>query len=131
MASNYSTQTDLVNDALARVGVLIAGMSADPEDFAYVNNAVLPTMFKLAALNICQVPDTNSIPNQWFNDLSRVLAGEVCTKFGVSSEEYVRLTNDGLGGVNGVDVGQGAAAKSLREMNRGRPTYELLQVVYF
>jgi hypothetical protein len=43
----------------------------------------------------------------------------------------VRLKNNGLGGVDGVDAGFGAAAKTLRAIMRNRPTGEPLRVEYF
>jgi len=126
----FRTSTDLINEALAKIGVLVAGQAADPEDFSYIATALDSIFWKVAELNICQIPDSNAIPNQWFLDLAAIVAGECATKFGVSNDDYVKLVNAGLGGVQGVDVGFGAAAKSLREMNRGRPTYETLQVSY-
>jgi len=44
-------------------------------------------------------------------------------KFGTTPENYVMLVNRGLGGVQGVDVGHGAAAKSIRAIAwAGAPT---------
>jgi hypothetical protein len=52
-------------------------------------------------------------------------------KFGAKDQDYVRLKNNGLGGVDGVDAGFGAAAKTLRAIMRNRPTGEQLRVEYF
>lgn len=130
MAGNWRSQQDVVNGALARIGVLVAGQAADPSDFNYVNEEITSIFFKLKSLSICAIPDAQNIPAQWYNDLCDIVAGECATKFGVDNETFVKLKNAGLGGVQGVDVGFGAAAKSLREINRGRPTFEVLQTLY-
>lgn len=131
MAGQYRTANDLITEALANLGVLIAGQAPDPEDYQFVFEKLDPVLRKLNALEICWIPDSNNIPGAYFSDLADILAGECCTKFGVSSDDYTKLINKGLGGVNGVDVGSGAAAKSLRQINRSRPTRETLQTHYF
>ena len=129
--ANTRTSQDIVHGALERIGVLVAGQAADAEDFDYVDKELTSIFFKLAALNICAIPDPDNIPPHWYIDLCDIVAGECAMKFGVNEEAYVKLKNAGLGGVQGVDVGFGAAAKSLREMNRGRPTGEILTTLYF
>ena len=131
MTGQYRTSIDLVNEALANLGVLVAGQTADVEDFNYVNEKLDAIFRKLNALEICVVPDPSNIPGVWFSDLADIVAGECCTKFGVTADDYAKLINKGLGGVQGIDVGSGAAAKSLRQINRGRPTGETLASYYF
>jgi hypothetical protein len=131
IAGHFRNSVDLVNETLANLGVLVAGQTADVEDFNYVNEKLDAVLRKLSDLEVCDIPDQNNIPGQWYSDLADILAGECCTKFGSSGDEYVKLINKGLGGVQGVDVGQGAAAKSLRQMRRGRPTGEILKSHYF
>jgi hypothetical protein len=131
MPGAYRTSIDLVTEALANLGVLVAGQTADVEDFNYVNEKLDAIFRKLNALEICVVPDPDNIPGEWFSDLADIVAGETCTKFGVSTDDYNKLIMKGLGGVQGVDVGFGAAAKSLRAINRGRPTREIIQTDYF
>jgi hypothetical protein len=131
MPGSYRTSTDLVNEALANLGVIVAGQPAEVEDFQFVNEKLDSIFRKIAALEICWVPDPQNIPGEWFSDLADIVAGECCTKFGVATDDYTRLIQKGLGGVQGVDVGFGAAAKSLRQINRGRPTREILQADYF
>lgn len=131
MPGQYRTSIDLVTEALANLGVLVAGQAANPEDFNYVNEKLDAIFRKLNALEICEIPDANNIPGVWFSDLADIVAGECATKFGVSADDYVKLINKGLGGAQGVDVGFGAAAKSLRQINRGRYTGETLVSYYF
>ena len=85
----------------------------------------------LAALEIVYVTDPEHIPGEWFNPLSDIVAGECAVKFGDKDQDYLRLKNNGLGGVQGIDAGFGAAAKSLRAIMRNRPTGEPLRVEYF
>jgi len=127
----YRTSRDLVLEALANIGVLVAGQSPDVEDYNYVNEKLNAIFHKLNALDICQVPDPDNIPGLWFSDLADIVAGECAQKFGVTPDSYIQLINRGLGGAQGIDVGSGAAAKSLRQMNRGRPTGETLISYYF
>jgi len=82
---------------------------------------------KLNALQICYVPDPNNIPGAWFSDLADILAGEVATKFGSNPDHYTMLIQRGLG----MPPGSGSAALSLKQITRGRPTYEILQTDYF
>lgn len=123
----YFNQATLINEVLARLGVLATGQAVDPEDYAYVASMVDPTFRKLAALEICYAPDPNNIPGPWLMDLADILAGECAMKFGVSNDDYVKLVNRGLGGAQGVDMGAGAAAISLRHQRRGKPTFEILK----
>ena len=135
MAGAYRISIDLVTEALANLGVLAPGQPIDAEDFNYVNEKLDSIFRKVAALEIVTVADANNIPGAYFSDLADIVAGECCTKFGVTPDDYVMLVNRGLGGANiqngGADVGQGAAAKSLRAIVRLRPTGERLQVEYF
>jgi hypothetical protein len=130
MAGPFRNSIDLINEALANLGVLAAGQPTDPEDFAYVSEKLDSIFRKLAALEIVYVADANNIPSEWFSDLADIVAGECATKFGSSPDVWAMLKNNGLGGVQGVDVGFGAAAKSLRAITRGRPTGEALRTLY-
>jgi hypothetical protein len=133
--SPYRTSADLVNEALANLGVLSAGQATDPEDVSYVSEKLDAIVRKLAGLEIVYVPDINNIPGAWFSDLADIVAGECASKFGSTGQNLADLVNKGLGGAAGpagpVRVGGGAAAMSLKQMQRGRPTYETLRVDYF
>jgi hypothetical protein len=129
--SPYRTESDLVDEVLANLGVLSAGQPVDPEDYSYVQEK-LPAVFRmLAALEICYAPDSNNIPGAWFSPLADILAGECCTKFGVTNDDFVKLTNKGLGGAGSVSIGAGTAAQALKIMTRGRPTREPLRTESF
>jgi hypothetical protein len=127
MPSQYRTATDLINEALANLGVLGAGQPVDPEDTTYVAEKLDAIMRKIAALEIVTVADVNAIPGAWFADLADIVAGECASKFGATPDDVMKLTQKGLG----VPPGSGAAALSLKQMMRARPTGEVLLVEYF
>ena len=130
MPGQYRTQADLIVAVLGRLGVLSAGQPVDAEDVNVVTSELDGIFRKISALEIVTIPDPQNIPGVYFADLADIVAGECATKFGVKTEDYVMLMNKGLGGVQGIDVGSGAAAKSLRQITRGRPNYETLRVQY-
>jgi hypothetical protein len=123
----YRTSNDLVLEALANLGVLAAGQTVAPEDFAYISTRLDSIFRKLAALEIVYVSDPGNIPGEWFVDLAAIVAGECASKFAAGPE----IVNAGLGGAGGTDVGSGTAAKSLKIMLRGRPSGEPLRVECF
>ncbi len=129
--SPFRTSTDLINEALANLGVLSPGQPTDPEDFSFVQEKLDSIFRKLAGLEIVYVADPNNIPGAWFSDLADIVAGECATKFGSTPEDLLALTNKGLGGAGNVPIGAGTAAQSLKIMLRGRPTYEVLQTDFF
>jgi hypothetical protein len=131
MPGAYRTSTDLITEALANLGVLAAGQPTDVEDFNYVQEKLDSIFRKIAGLEIVYVADPNNIPGAWFSDLADIVAGECATKFGATPDDYVKLVNQGLGGAAGVEVGAGAAAKSLKVITRGRPTYEVQRISTF
>jgi hypothetical protein len=131
ITSPYRTASDLVTQVLDDLNVLSVGNPIDVEDFAKVNNALDSILRKLDALEIVHIADVNNIPGAWFKDLATIVAGEVCSGFGFVGQEFQDKVNNGLGGQGGVEIGAGAAAKSLKIIGRGRPTYEPLRFVNF
>jgi hypothetical protein len=136
--ASLRTANDLIEAVLASIGVKAAGQATDPEDYQYVSTDLDAIFRKLDALEIISLPDpsqmpanTPFIPAAYFKDLVDIVAGECSTKFGITPDVYQLLTQRGLGGVQGIDVGFGAAAKSLRAIVRGKPTFEVERVEYF
>lgn len=125
--SPYRTSSDLILEALSVLGIIAAGQPVDPEDFAWVNEKLDSIRRKLAAAEIVNVPDINNIPGAWFSDLADIVAGECASKFGLVGQELMDKVNAGLGGAGNVEIGAGIAAKSLKIITRGRPTYEPLR----
>lgn len=131
--SPYRTSTDLVMRVLEIDGILSTGEAVDPEDFSKVNNNLDSIYRKLAGLEIVFVADPNNIPGAWFEDVAAIVAGEVASSFGLVGQELIDKINGGLGGAPGtqVEIGAGTAAKSLKIMGRGRPTYEPLRIMNY
>jgi hypothetical protein len=115
----WRNSADLIDAVLARIGVKQVGQATDPEDVAYVSVELDSIFRKYAMLNVFAVYNLNEIRAEWFKEIVRVVAGEVAEKFGVNDEAFVRL-----------EAGKEDAVKTLREMNRGRPTGERLRVEY-
>lgn len=129
--SPYRTSSDLVLQVLDDLRVTSVGQPIDVEDFAKVNNQLDSIFRKLAGLEIVFVADPNNIPGAWFFDLAKIIAGEVCGGFGYVGQEFIDKVNEGLGGQGGVEIGAGAAAKSLKVMLRGKPTFETQRIMNF
>lgn len=129
--SPFRSSADLVTEALANLGVLAAGQPIDVEDFQFVNGKLDAIYRKLAALELVYVSDPDNIPGAWFADLADIVAGECASKFGLVGQEFIDKVNKGLGGAAGVEIGAGTAAKSLKIINRGRPTYETLRILNY
>lgn len=127
IGGRFRSQSDLVTETLANLGVLAVGQSQDPEDTNYVLAKYDAILRELAALEICYVADPNSIPAEFFASLADIMAGECATKFGSSPDDYGKLKKQGLG----IPPGTGAGAMALKAITRGRPTYERLRVEYF
>ena len=127
MPGAYRTQTDLVLEALANLGVLAAGQAPDVEDVQYVTEKLDAIYRMLAGLDICYIPDPNNIPGAFFSPLADIVAGDCATKFGSNPDDFAKLTSKGLG----VPPGSGAAAMALKQISRGRPTFEPLRIHYF
>jgi hypothetical protein len=130
--TQWVTSDDVILLTLGNLGVTSTGQSIDPEDYQRVQNQVMPTFLKLAALEIAYVPQLDAIPGAWFADLAWILAGECAPLFGSATEDHIRFLTLGLGGPpSSVDIGAGAAAKSLKQQLRGRPTGEPVRTFYF
>lgn len=127
MAGAYRTQNDLINETLKNLGVLSAGNAADPQDFAYVQEKVDPVIRMLASLDVCYIGDPDNIPGELFSALADVLADQCSSKFGSTPDDRAALNQKGLG----TPPGTGAGAMILRQINRGRPTYEVARMMQF
>jgi hypothetical protein len=123
----FRTQADLTNEALGNLGALGLGQAASVEDVAYISDKVDPVLRMLGALQICYIADADAIPGEMLNPLAAILASECANRFGVSTDDFAKLQQLGLG----VPPGSGAAAMTLKQITRGRPTYEPLRSIYF
>lgn len=121
------TRKDLVLEALDILGITATGQPAETEDLDKVDDRVPTTLAKLSGLEIVTVGDVEAIQDEWFDDLAAILAHCCMNKFGVTADDQQRLTAGGLGN----PPGTGAAALSLKQMTRARPTREVVKSDYF
>lgn len=127
MPGAFLTQTDLVNQTLGNLNALEPGQTPDVEDVEYVGRMVDPTIRMLSGLDICYIADANNIPGALFTPLADILAGECAGRFTAGPDDFTRLVAKGLG----MPPGSGAGAMALKQISRGRPTFEPLRVQYF
>lgn|SRR5262245_45157979 len=128
----WVTSDDIIEKTLDNLGVTAAGQDTDPEDRITVAEELNPMFLQLAALEICYVPQLDAIPGAWAEPLSAILSGICAPKFGATDEMMTRWISLGLGGPpSQVPFGAGAAALSLKQQMRGRPTGEPVRAVYF
>lgn len=115
------TRNDLVNEALANLGILAAGQTAAAEDFEAVDGKVDALVAWLEAVDIIDIDDIDAIPPEWFGPLAVLLADEAALMFGLpgipSSQSNPQPVQ--------------AAIDKLRLTSYGRPTYERLKQEYF
>lgn len=114
------TQADLVQRALDVLGVTAIGQTMDADTAKIVSDEVDTALKMLAAREIVYVPDPDNIPEEVFLQTAICLAGAVKQNFGLQTDELDRLN---------MLVTQ--AEGELREMTRGRPTYERLRAEYY
>jgi hypothetical protein len=135
MATNspYRTSSDLITLVLQRTGLLSSGSPQDNDDTTNVQSQLDPIFRKLAALEIVFIADPDNIPGAFLSDLADIVAGECASALGIGDGELPGLVNKGLGGAAGtqVEIGAGTAAKSLKIMTRGKPTYEIQRIQNF
>jgi hypothetical protein len=115
------TRRDLVNAALANLGILAAGQNANAEDFEAVDNFVDPLVAWLEATDVIDIDDIDAIPLEWFNALAVILADQSALMFGLSGVPHPAGEPDPAL----------VAIDQLRLTTYGRPTYERLKQEYF
>lgn len=118
--SMFRTRSDLILEALDKLGVIAADQTPSTEDTTRVDEVLDDILHEQAALEICDVPDENNIPSAWFLSLASIVAYECREKFGIVDADAAALR----------EKRDGAITK-LKIMNRGRATYEPLKVLYF
>ena len=130
--SQWVTGDDIIQKTLKNLGITAAGQAVDPEDLAWVSEELHPMFLMLEGLEICYVPQFEAIPGAWSGDLAAILSGICAPKFGVTNDDHIRWVTGGLGGPpSNVPLGAGAAALSLKQQTRGRPSGEPARALYF
>lgn len=77
------TRADLVYRAAKYLGKVVAGQALESEDYEAIDNEIDSLIANLNARGITFIPDDESISDEGFLPLARVLAAAVCTDFAV------------------------------------------------
>jgi hypothetical protein len=112
------TRRDLVDQALANLGVLPSGGTPSAEDVACMDGYVDPVSEQLAERDILEVDDLDQIPAAWFLPLSYVLSAAAAADFGAANDPRVVLLGD-------------RGEKLLHEMLQTKATYNRAAPEYF
>lgn len=116
------TRNDLVNEALANLGILAAGQNANAEDFEAVDGKVDALKAWLEATDVVTIDEIDEIPDEIFNQLAVLLADDSALMFGLP----------------GVPSKQGdpipprlRAIDDIRLVEYARPTYQIQKTEYY
>lgn len=115
------TREDLVNEAVANLGVALNDQPVPPEDYATVNDIVIPVFAQLALENNVDVVayvEGDDIPDAVFLPMSWILAAAAGNKMGLSKDTKI-------------EAEKLVAIQSLITITAATPTYETLAVDYF
>ena len=121
------TRRDLVDAALANLGILAAGQTADAEDFEAVDDHVEPLLAWLENAEILDLDNVDEIPLEFFSPLSVLLADDAALEFGLTGIPGGQTQP----AVAGVPTPVQKAIDDIRLVTYARPTYERLKVEYF
>src|SRR5262249_22747860 len=114
------TRAELVNKALDVLGVTAVGQTVDADTAKIVNDDLDTVLKSLASRQLCYVPDPSQIPDEIFVQLGILLADANKNNFGLQQDELDKLNAAVL-----------QAESQIREIVRGRPTYERQRAEYF
>jgi hypothetical protein len=116
------TRRDLVNAALANLGILAAGQQPDAEDFEAVDDHFEPLIAWLEAAQIIDLDNTiDAIPDEWFSPLAVLLDDDAALEFGLP----------GVPAPPNSPSPVAVAIDALRLATYARPTYEVQRTDYF
>ncbi|UQS95224.1 adaptor protein [Pseudanabaena phage Pam5] len=115
------TQAQLFTRALNKIGAVGSGQTASSEDVAIASGALAPLLAELATLEVCYIvisDDTaaEEIPDELFQGLATLLAMDIAAEFGQPAP---------------TDEARQNAMNVLRRITAAKPTYEVLEAVYF
>lgn len=88
------TQADLVVAILEDLMILEVGQSVAPEDSEAITRRLQPKVEELNAKEIAYIPDIDSIDDEYFLPLVRIMAYECAKAFGVSGAQREAMKAD-------------------------------------
>lgn len=120
MADGIKSRAELVTEGLSLLGVLAAGQTPSAEDYDTVDDQIEPTLATLRTLYLTSVDDYDAIPDEEFNQIAAQLAENCLVKFGIVSDEKMRIQEAARMGRD-----------TLRMIIASGPTYGQQAVDYF
>lgn len=115
------TRRQLVEAALANLGILAAGQTPPAEDFDAVDDHVEPLLAWLEMTDILDLEDPNEIPLEFFSAVATLLADDAALEFGLTGVPPSPSSPNPVM----------AALDAIRLVTYARPTYERQKTEYF
>jgi hypothetical protein len=115
------TRNDLIEHALARLGVLAAGQDPEAEDVGAIDEHIDPLVAELAARDLVVIDDIDEIDDTIFLPLAIILADECAEHFGLAGLPTTPADPDPVA----------TAERRMREVQYARPTGEPQATEYF
>lgn len=114
------TRADLVLKALDVLGISAVGQTVDADTQKIITDDIETVLKTLAARELVYIPNSDQIPDEVFLQTAICLADANKQNFGLQQDELDKL--------NALVV---QAEGQLREITRGRPTFERLRAEYY
>ena len=114
------TRAELINKALDVLGVTAIGQTVDADTAKIIDDDLDSALKTFAARELVYIADPNSIPDEVFQHIGILLADYNKNNFGLQQDELDKLNMAVL-----------QAESQIREIVRGRPTYERARTEYY
>jgi hypothetical protein len=114
------TRADLVSKALDVLGISAVGQTVDADTAKIIDDDVDTVLKALAARELVYIPNPDAVPDEIFIQTAILLADSNKQNFGLQQDELDKLNAQVL-----------QAESQIREIVRGRPTYERLRTEYY
>lgn len=118
-----ASQLAFVTAVLEELGVRDPGQPVEAEDQDIILRRLGPKVAELNSRNVCYVPDTDDIGDDYFLPLVKIMAFECASAFGITGNKLAELRSQG-----GKD---GEAEWTLKDVVRLRSTDQTLRVDRF
>lgn len=109
------TRDELVREAAVRLNIVGTGQVLEAEYAARIDSNLDPLFMQLSADEICNVVNDASIPSEWFDPLAGLLSNVCASIAGKGYDPQVKEYYE----------------TRLRRLTSTRPTYEVLETVYY
>jgi hypothetical protein len=114
------SRADLVGKALDVLGISAVGQTVDADTAKIIDDDIDTVLKSLAARELVYVPNPDSVPDEIFIQVAILVADSNKQNFGLQQDELDKLSASVM-----------TAESQIREIVRGRPTYERLRNEYY